>query len=63
MNWLLLALVWLFASLAFSLGWAAVMRAERRYCANCSRPGQPHPCGIPGHAHVWSVDPQRRIVR
>lgn len=63
MNWLLLGLVWLAASLAFSLGWAAVMRAERRYCVYCSDPHhahQPHPGA--DHVHVWNVTRQRRIV-
>ncbi len=61
MNWLLLALVWLAASLAFSLGWAAVMAAERRYCANCSHPGASHHHATHEHAHAWNA--ARRAVR
>ncbi len=75
MNWLLLALGWLGVSVVFSLGWAAVMAAERRYCANCrahqphqprqsQQPGeyrQPHPANDHAHSHVWG-SPVRRAV-
>ncbi len=55
MNWFLMGLVWLGASLAFSLGWAAVMAAERRYCEYCSHVHQLGSGNVPDHAHVWSL--------
>ncbi len=61
MNWVLLALVWLAASLAFSLGWAAVMSAERRYCDSCSHLHHSQHGAVCDHAHVWSL--RRRAVR
>ncbi len=63
MNWLLLAVVWLLASMAFTLGWAAAMRPGRRYCRNCHDPGRYHPGVLPDHVHVWTViDGQSRIA-
>ncbi|MDQ4130373.1 MAG: hypothetical protein M3133_05195 [Actinomycetota bacterium] len=61
MNWLLLALVWLAASIALTLGWAAAMAGGRRYCANCYHPGGSHHYATHEHAHPWNA--ARRAVR
>ncbi len=61
MNWLLLALGWLAASIALTLGWAAVMAAGRRYCACCYHPGASDHYASHEHAHAWNA--ARRAVR
>lgn len=63
MTWLLLSLVWLFSSFAFTLGWAAGMRPDRRYCPNCSGPGRQPSRALPDHVHIWTViDGHRRAI-